>query len=329
MLRSNSDRAHRIVLVVYPGTQLLDLAGPLDVFNAANAAAGKVLYSTAVASHHGGAVRTSSRVALDTVSFASLRSPIDTLLVTGGPGTAAAMQDTRLIRALAKLTERSSRIASVCSGAFLLGGLGLLDGKRATTHWAWCDLLAKSYPAAEVEPDALYVVAGNIWTSAGVTAGIDLALAIVARDAGGDIANEVARQLVVYVKRSGGQSQFSARQVVAPDTTMSPLSEVLRWMENHLADDLSVAALARRANMSERHFARVFRAETKATPGDYVELMRLELAQGLLQRTTRSLPDIAREAGFGTVATMHRVFQRRLGTTPGMQREHFSTARTS
>ncbi len=324
-MANRKDRAHHVALVVYPGAQLLDLAGPLDVFNAANAAANRVVYSTTVVSHRGGSIRTSSRLDINTASFASVRRPIDTLLVTGGHGTAETLTDPPFLRALSKLVARSVRVTSVCSGAFLLGELGLLDGRRATTHWQWCDTLASRYPLVDVEPDSLFIEDGNVWTSAGVTAGIDLALALVARDLGSDIANQVARQLVVYVKRAGGQSQFSTRRVTANDSDAEQLGDTFRWIDDHLADDLSVAALARHANMSERNFARVFRAHTNVTPGEYVEGLRVEYAQGLLQTSQRSLPHIAKEAGFGTVATMHRVFQRRLGTTPGKHRSHFGS----
>jgi transcriptional regulator GlxA family with amidase domain len=213
----------------------------------------------------------------------------------------------------------------VCSGAFVLAAAGLLDGRRATTHWSVCDLLTRLYPTVEVDVDRIYVRDGHVWTSAGVTAGMDLALALVEDDHGGTLALAVARQLVLFAQRSGGQSQFSAHLAV-DRTEREPLREVLAHIAEHPEADLSVPALARLATMSPRTFARTFRAEVGTTPAAFVQSSRVEAARRLLESTGQSTAEIARACGFGTIETMHRAFRRTVHTTPGQYRRHFTVS---
>ena len=210
----------------------------------------------------------------------------------------------------------------MCTGAFLLAKAGLLDGRRATTHWAYCAAFARRYPAVTVEPDPIFVRDGNVATSAGVTAGMDLALALVEEDLGRDVALEAARHLVVFLQRPGGQAQFSA-QLAAQVADRAPLRELQAWIPDHLDDDLTVPALARRARMSDRNFARAFRRETGMTPGAYVEAARVERARIALEAGDLPVEAIAHQAGFGTVETMRRAFRRRVGVSPIDYRTRF------
>ena len=245
-------------------------------------------------------------------------------MVAGGADMDEATADEELLHHVRRLAAGARRVTSVCSGAFVLAAAGLLDGRRATTHWAECGLLHDSYADVTVESDAIYVHDGNVWTSAGVTAGIDLALALVAEDHGRQAAATVARQLVVYLRRSGGQAQFSAL-LAAQAADTEPVRDLLSWLPDHLDEDLSVPALARQVNLSERQFSRVFKAEVGITPADHVETVRLESACRLLETTHSSIEQIARTCGFGTPETMNRTFRRRLNTTPGDHRQHFRT----
>ena len=313
--------AHRVVVVAYPDVQVLDVTGPVEVF--AMASRGEPRYTIEVVAPSAGPVRTTA--GLDLVAHRSLaetRGRIGTLVVAGGYGTEAAVGDASLVAWVRKAAARADRVTSVCSGAFILAAAGLLDGRRATTHWIACDLLSEVFPAVEVEPDRIYVRDGNVWTSAGVTAGMDLALALVEEDHGPEVALEVARQLVLFLRRPGGQSQFSA-QLAAQQADREPLRDLQSWIADHPEADLSVPALAARAAMSTRNFARAFRREVGVTPADYVERVRVEAAQRLLESTARSVDDVARGCGFGTVETMHRTFRRRVGVTPGQYRSHF------
>ncbi len=221
------------------------------------------------------------------------------------------------------LAERSRRVASVCTGAFVLAAAGLLDGRRATTHWGWCDELQRRHPAVTVERDPIFVVDGALRTSAGVTAGMDLALALVEEDLGPRVALDVARWLVVFVKRPGGQAQFSA-QLAAQAADRAPLRDLQAWMADHLDADLSVPALAARACMSERHFARAFKAETGMTPAAHVEALRVERARLALEAGATPIDAVARRCGFGTVETLRRAFARRLGVSPSAYRNRFA-----
>jgi transcriptional regulator GlxA family with amidase domain len=250
---------------------------------------------------------------------------IDTLVVAGGRDMDEATSDPNLVDSIRRLASRSRRVTSVCSGAFLLAAAGLLDGRRATTHWAECDMLGSAYPQVAVESDAIYVQDGNVWTSAGVTAGIDMALALVAEDHGRTAAATVARRLVVYLRRSGGQAQFSAL-LAAQSANNEPIRDVLTWVSDNLAADLSIFAMATRAHLSERQFSRVFTAEVGITPAEHVEAVRMEAACGLLETTLMAMEEIARACGFGTPETMNRAFRRRLNITPGDHRSHFGAS---
>jgi transcriptional regulator GlxA family with amidase domain len=258
-------------------------------------------------------------------AIADVEGPIDTLVVVGGDGTYDAVADEHLVQHVRRLACDARRVASVCSGAFVLAQAGLLDGRRATTHWRVCDLLARSFPAVRVDPDPIYVRDGNVWTSAGVTAGMDLALALVEEDHGRDIALAIARRFVMFLRRPANQSQFSApllAQVAAHDGIRAAQHHVVE----HPDADCSVAALARVALMSERTFARSFAAETGVTPARYVERVRVETARRLLEDTDDGVEAIAAAAGFGTAETMRRTFLRLVRTSPTEYRRRFRAA---
>jgi transcriptional regulator GlxA family with amidase domain len=316
----------RVVIVGFPSAQILDVTGPLEVFSSASRFLPIPRYATEIVSTEGGSVLSSSGLAFASTPIEEVEGDIDTLVVSGGRDMDLAAADAKLVDNIRRLAGRSRRVTSVCSGAFLLAAAGLLDGRRATTHWAECALLERDYPTVTVEPDSIYVHDGNVWTSAGVTAGIDLALALVADDHGRRAAATVARRLVVYLRRSGGQAQFSPMLAAQSAANEEPIRDLLAWLPDHLADDLSVPALAARAHLSERQFGRVFKAEVGATPAEHVEAVRLEAACRLLETTVRPVDQIARECGFGVPETMDRAFRRRLNTTPTDHRHHFGTA---
>jgi transcriptional regulator GlxA family with amidase domain len=311
-----------VVVVTFDGAQILDVTGPLEVFSSASRFLPVARYRTEVVTTRGGRVRASCGLEFASTPAAEVAGPVDTLVVAGGADMDAVVADAELLGEVRRLAADARRVTSVCSGAFVLAAAGLLAGRRATTHWAECGLLVDTYPDVAVDPDAIYVHDGNVWTSAGVTAGIDLALALVADDHGHQAAAAVARQLVVYLQRSGGQAQFSAL-LASQVADAEPVRDLLSWIRDHLADDLSVPALARQINLSERHFTRVFRAEVGTTAADHVEAVRLEAACRLLETTSRTVEQIAKACGFGTPETMNRTFRRRLGTTPGDHRHHF------
>jgi transcriptional regulator GlxA family with amidase domain len=314
----------RVVFVTAPDAQILDVAGPLEVFTSANHLIDDACYRTEVVSSAGGRITTSCHLQIITNPISAVRSPIDTMFVAGGIGVAQAMQDPHLIHHVRRLANGATRVASVCTGAFILAASGLLDGRRATTHWEWCAPMAAMFPDIELVPDAIYVRDGDIWTSAGVTAGIDLALSFVAADHGQQAAALVARHLVVYLQRSGGQAQFSL-PLAAQTAEREPLRQLLAWAIDNPASDLTVATLARRMNLSERQFARVFKSELGISPAAHIETMRLECACRLLETTTLAVDQIASTSGFSNTETMHRAFRRRLNTTPGQHRRHFSS----
>ncbi|MGF6884250.1 transcriptional regulator GlxA family with amidase domain [Nocardia sp. GAS34] len=306
-----------VLIVLFDDVQSLDVTGPLETFAGAELAV-PGSYRIRTASLDGAPVRTSSGLRLvPDISLATAETP-HTLVVPGGQGTST--PDPRLIDWLRE--RRPERLVSVCSGAFLLAAAGLLDGCRATTHWAHCDKLARAYPRVRVAPEPIYVRDGHIATSAGVTAGIDLALALVEEDLGREVALTVARHLVVFLHRPGNQSQFSA-QLTAQTAHREPLREVQHWIGDHLGEDLSVEALAARARLSPRHFARAFHHETGMTPGRYVERIRLEHARRLLEDTTDSIGAISRACGYGTPEAMRRAFVRALGAAPAEYRRRF------
>jgi transcriptional regulator GlxA family with amidase domain len=295
----------------------LDVVGPAEVFASAGAYDVEV-----VAPDPDPFFMSNGMQVVPHASMADVRGPIDTLMIAGGEGTRRMATEPRVLEWTRAAAKRSRRVTSVCSGAFVLGAAGLLDGRRATTHWAWCDTLAELYPDVEVERDSIFVVDGDVYTSAGVTAGMDLALALVEEDLGADVAREVAQQLVVFLRRPGGQSQFSA-QIAAPPAEREPLREVQAYIAGNVAADLSVPALAERAAMSPRNFARAFRRETGMTPAAYVESVRVEQARIALEGSDAQVESIARHCGFGTVETMRRAFHRRLGVGPAAYRSRF------
>jgi transcriptional regulator GlxA family with amidase domain len=312
----------RVVILAFPGVQTLDVLGPAEVFTTAASIAGPDGYTVELVASEPGPLRSSSVSLHPDQTLGDCRGPIDTLLVAGGVGVPRAVRDERLIAWLARAAARSRRVASVCTGAFLLARAGLLDGRSATTHWAGCDELARRHPEVRVEPEPIFVRDGNVITSAGVTAGMDLALALVEEDLGRELALETARWLVLFLKRPGGQAQFSA-QLAAQIAEREPLRELQEWIPDHLGADLSVPALARRACMSERNFARAFRRETGQTPAAYVEAARVERARIALETGELPVETIARQAGFGTVETMRRAFRRRVGVNPTSYRDRF------
>jgi transcriptional regulator GlxA family with amidase domain len=324
----------RVAMLVFPGFQVLDATGPLEVFSAANDAArdrgGAVPpYEITVVAREAGPVRTSAGYELVAQrGIAALRAPLDTLLVAGGTGTAQAVADRALVRWIARQAPRARRIASVCTGAFLLAEAGLLDGLRATTHWSAAALLQQRHPKLRVDADSIYVREGRVWTSAGVTSGMDLALALVEEDLGREIALAVARRLVLFVKRPGGQSQFSA-QLGAQIAERAPLREIQAWIAEHPADDLSVEALARRAGMSPRNFARAFASEVGRTPGRFVEDARVERARRRLEESDDAVEAIAADCGFGSAETLRRAFLRTLRVGPNAYRSRFRRARVA
>jgi transcriptional regulator GlxA family with amidase domain len=312
----------RVVIVAFPRVQTLDVHGPAEVFSTATQLSQGSGYSVEVVATRPGPLPTSSVALYPDRTIDRCRGPIDTLVVAGGRGVQAAARAERLVEWIKAAARRSRRVTSVCTGAFLLAEAGLLEGRRVTTHWASCAVLANRHPGIEVESDPIFVRDGNVITSAGVTAGMDLALALVEEDLGREVALETARWLVLFVKRPGGQAQFSA-QLEAQMADREPLRELQEWLPDHLDEDLTVPALARRASMSERNFARAFRDETGMTPAAYVEAARVERARIALDSGDLPVETIARQCGFGTVETMRRAFRRRVGVSPAGYRSRF------
>jgi transcriptional regulator GlxA family with amidase domain len=313
-----------VYLACFPGAELLDIAGPTSVFSSATSLLRrKGGYEVRLVAERAGAVVTSSGVTLTAQhALGSLRGPIDTLIVPGGL-LGAIHNAAPLVPLISRLAPRVRRLASVCSGALILSRAGVLDGRTAVTHWAACDELRRMNPQCRVEDDRIFVRDGNVWTSAGVSTGIDLALAMVEEDHGAQLALEISRWLVVYLRRPGGQSQFSA-PLAAQVAEREGIRKLLLWMSENVQADLSVAALARRATMSERTFARVFTAETRFTPAAYVERLRIDAARRSLETSKKSVKQIARLCGFGTAETMHRAFRRGVGSTPLEYRARFA-----
>jgi transcriptional regulator GlxA family with amidase domain len=246
----------------------------------------------------------------------------DTLLVAGGSGARAAVEDPAIVDWVLRASRRAHRTVSVCTGAYLLAAAGLLDDRRATTHWAFCDDLAHSYTRVHVEPDPVFIREGDVWTSAGITAGIDVSLALVEEDLGPEVALAVARELVVFLKRPGGQAQFSSA-LSAQQAARPALRELQAWIAGHLDDDLTVPVLAERALMSERSFARAFHREVGQTPAAYVEALRIERARDLLEDGAPSLEAVAQSTGFASAEVLRRAFHRRVGVSPAEYRDRF------
>jgi transcriptional regulator GlxA family with amidase domain len=331
-----------IVIVVFPGVQSLDLTGPLEVFSGAQqlidvyrggraTAEGEGWargggYRTTIVSRDGTPLRSSCGLTIvPDADIDHAPAAIDTLLVAGGAGAERACADSTLLDWIAACAPRARRAASVCTGAFLLAAAGLLDGRRATTHWAAAAELARRYPLVSVDPEPIFVRDGKVWTSAGVTAGMDLALAMVEEDLDRDAALTIARHLVLFLRRPGNQSQFSAT-LAAPAPERSGLREVQRFAVENLAADLSVETLAGLAHMSPRHFARSFRAEVGVTPARYVERLRLEAARRRLEDSEEPVGAVAAACGFGTAETMRRAFLRVLRVGPAEYRRRFRSA---
>ncbi|MFJ6792917.1 GlxA family transcriptional regulator [Streptomyces sp. NPDC091268] len=311
-----------VLVILYDGVQSLDVTGPVEVFAGAARAPGPARYAIRTVSLGGAPVRSSSGLALlpDGALEGERPGPGTTLLVPGGRYSADF--EPRLTDWLRAHGGAAQRLVSVCTGGLLLAEAGLLDGRRATTHWNACERMARDYPAVDVDPDPIYVRDGPVSTSAGVTAGIDLALALVEEDFGRDLALTVARHLVVFLRRPGNQAQFSA-QLAAQTARREPLRDVQQWITEHPQEDLGVEALAARARLSSRHFARAFRAETGVTPGRYVERVRVEHARRLLEDSAQGVAQIARACGYGTPEALRRAFVKTLGQSPAEYRSRF------
>lgn len=315
-----------VEVVAFPDAQLLDVAGPLQAFATANeiAVAGgrPAPYALRVVAKGRGGVRTSAGLGLATETLPAAGAPVDTVIVAGGPGVQAAAADPLLVAWLRRRGAVARRTASVCTGAFLLAATGLLDGRRAATHWSFCAELARRYPALRVEPDPIFVHDGPFWTSAGVTAGIDLVLALIEEDLGRDVALAVARRLVMFLKRPGGQAQFSA--ALSLQTAADRFGPLHAWIGAHLAQDLSLPVLAAEAGMSDRSFSRRYLEATGVTPARAVERLRVEAARQMLSESRLPVKRIAHLCGFGTEETMRRSFVRALGVSPQDYRERFA-----
>jgi transcriptional regulator GlxA family with amidase domain len=313
-----------VAIVVPPNAQSLDVSGPLDAFLEANRhSSGGALYEVRLVAT--GASRTIKAGGLSLVTdssiFDDVRS-IDTMLVAGTPDYAVAYASADFHAWLRRRAPKTRRYGSVCTGAFFLGAAGLLDGRNATTHWQHAAELAERFPAAKVVPDQIYVQDGGLYTSAGVTAGIDLALKLIEDDHGRDLALTVARRLVVFLKRPGGQSQFSAH-LAAQIADEGKIRSLQHWILDHLSLDLTLDSLANRVAMSVRNFTRVFQGETGTTPADFVEMARVDAARRLLEESETPLQRVASRCGFASPDTMRRTFLRRIGTGPSDYRERF------
>jgi transcriptional regulator GlxA family with amidase domain len=313
-----------VAIVVPPKAQSLDVSGPLDVFLEANRhSSGAPLYEVRlVASGAGRTIKVGGMSLVADSSIFDDASSIDTMLVAGTPDYALVYTNPDFRAWLRRRAPKTRRYCSVCTGAFFLGAAGLLDGMNATTHWQHAAELAERFPAANVAPDQIYIQDGPLYTSAGVTAGIDLALKLIEDDHGRDLALTVARRLVVFLKRPGGQSQFSAH-LAAQIADEGKIRSVQHWILDHLSQDLTLDSLASRAAMSVRNFTRVFQSETATTPADFVEMARVDAARRLLEESETPLQRVASRCGFGSPDTMRRAFLRRIGAGPSDYRDRF------
>jgi transcriptional regulator GlxA family with amidase domain len=316
-----------VELLAYPAVQLLDVTGPLQVFASANdlmAKSGQARpYAIRLVAPGGRNVEASAGVALVADPLSPVDSSIDTLIVAGGENFNSVSMDAELVGWVGERTRRARRTASICTGAFLLAAGGVLDGRRAVTHWRHCDELGRRFPAVQVESDSIFVRDGSIWSSAGVTAGIDLALALVEEDLGRTLALAVARYLVVFLKRPGGQAQFS--EVLSLQAAEDKFGALNDWIGKHLAEDLSLSVLAGQAGMSERSFSRHYAESTGLTPARAVERLRVEGARRMLTDTRSPVKRISQRCGFGSEETMRRSFLRLLNTTPQDYRARFGS----
>jgi transcriptional regulator GlxA family with amidase domain len=317
----------KVLVVGFAGVQALDLVGPFEVFTGASAvlaAQGKQGYQPVVVSLDGQPVPTETGLTFGSVELPDPREPVDTLVLPGGRGTRPGRRDPRLIDWIVAAAPQARRVITVCTGAFLAAQAGLLDGCRATTHWAHADELAREFPAIDVDPDPIFIRSSpTVWTAAGVCAGIDLALALVEEDHGTEVAQTVARHLVMHLRRPGGQTQFAAPVWVAR-AKREPIRAVQDVVESEPGGAHSINELARIAAMSPRHFTRVFTDEVGEAPGAYVERVRTEAARRQLEQTDDTVVAIATRCGFGTAETMRRNFIRRVGVSPDQYRKTFS-----
>ncbi len=319
-------------MLAYPGAQMLDITGPLEVFARSarllleQGLRANSVYEVEVIAAQAGPVKTSSGVEiLAARPLTAVQAPLDTLLVAGGVGSREALRSSLVLGFLRRMAPRVRRLASVCTGAFLLAEAGLLNGRRATTHWAYCAELAKRYPQVQVEPDPIFVRDGRIYTSAGVTAGMDLALGLVEEDLGRPLALAVARQLVLFLRRPGGQSQFSA-QLAVQSAEREPLRDLQAWIADHPEADLGIERLARRVAMSPRHFARVFLREIGVTPAKFILQVRVEAARRRLEESRDDVEAVAASCGFRSAEVMRRAFLRTVRVSPSAYRSRFRCA---
>ncbi|WP_405550466.1 GlxA family transcriptional regulator [Streptomyces sp. NBC_01171] len=324
MKDTESDRKPLLVTVlVFPGVRLLDVTGPIEVFATANDFGGR--YRVRIASPDGSEVVTASGTGLGVdLAVGQVDYVSDVVVVPGGPEWPSLVKDDALLDAVKALDDRSRCTASVCTGAFLLAAAGLLDGRRATTHWRSAGQLALRYPRVTVDTDALFVRDGRVMTSAGVSSGIDLSLALVEEHHGADVARAVAKDMVVFMQRPGGQSQFSVR-TRTPHARQEMLRRVLDAVAQDPSANHTLAAMARRAGVSTRHVTRLFRDELGTTPAHYVEQVRMEAAQAMLEGSDDPMASVARRTGFGSAESLRRAFIRNLAITPGAYRSRFRT----
>lgn len=337
-MQSKTDKKHRqvaggvrrIVFVIYPGVTLLDVAGPVQAFSSANntdAAGDRPFYRVDIASPEGGPVMTDCLVELGTMTLRKAsRTSIDTLIVAGGNGVFQAVEEQALVDWISRESKRCRRVGSTCMGAFLTAAAGLLDGKSVTTHWRQVDALQSRFPDIEVKRDPLFVRNGDMWSSAGVTAGIDLAMAMIEEDLGHNAAMQVAQSLVVFFKRPGGQSQFSDVLAVQTSDRDGGFADLHAWIAGNLQSDLSVVKLAQRLAMSPRTFARQYKDKTGRTPAKTVEIMRVDAAKRALESSANPIGVVAFNAGFSDEQRLRRAFQRHVGVSPGEYREKFGGA---
>jgi len=322
-----ASKSLRVVLLAHEQMNLLDLAGPLQALSTASkrfSGKGPALYETIVASVDGGSVLTSAGLAIATVPLAALDGmSIDTLIAPGGSKDDVMHAPPALVAWIAQRAPKVRRLCSVCTGAFLLAAAGSLDGRRVATHWDWVARLERLHPNIEVDADRIFVRDGQVWTSAGVSAGIDLTLALIEEDYGHRVAIETARQLVMFIKRSGGQSQFSVPLAAQSDAT-GKFADLHAWIAAHIGDDLSIERLAEEAGMTPRTFARAYAQAHGRTPAKTVEAMRMEVACRALEETALPLKAITKRAGYANEQSLRRAFQRQLGISPAQYRERFS-----
>ncbi|MGZ6616452.1 MAG: GlxA family transcriptional regulator [Solirubrobacteraceae bacterium] len=319
-------RPRKMLVLAVEGCQSLDVLGPVEVFHHVSIEVPDAYQVSVVGPSDTGTVTTDSGQRLGVAPLPEPPPRHDTLLVAGGPGARAAITDQAIVDWVLRASRRARRTVSVCTGAYLLAAAGLLDDRRATTHWAHCDDLARRYARVQVDPDPVFINDGDVWTSAGITAGIDLALALVEEDLGPEAALSAARELVVFLKRPGGQSQFSSA-LSAQQATRPELRELQAWIAGHPEENLSVPVLAERALMSERSFTRAFHREVGQSPAAYVETLRIERARDLLQDGAPSLEAVAQASGFASAEVLRRAFHRHLGVSPAEYRDRFQLSR--